>query len=73
MIVCVCKRVSDSRIREAVAAGASSFEDIQNQLGVSTCCGRCEPFARDLVKESVSSSSTSLGFPAISGFQLQLA
>lgn len=72
MIVCVCKRVSDSHIRAAIESGASSFEDIQARLGLSTCCGRCESFARDLVSEHTSSSATSLFYPA-GGMQLQMA
>ena len=41
MIVCVCRRVSDRQIREAVAAGADSLEHLQIDLGVAMQCGRC--------------------------------
>ena len=41
MIVCVCRRVSDSQIRQAVADGAHSLECLQFDLGVATQCGRC--------------------------------
>jgi bacterioferritin-associated ferredoxin len=41
MIVCVCRRVSDQQIREAVAGGAHSLECLQFDLGVATQCGRC--------------------------------
>jgi bacterioferritin-associated ferredoxin len=41
MIVCVCRRVSDRQIREAVADGAHSLECLQMDLGVATQCGRC--------------------------------
>jgi bacterioferritin-associated ferredoxin len=41
MIVCVCRRVSDHQIREAVADGAHSLECLQIDLGVATQCGRC--------------------------------
>jgi len=41
MIVCVCRRVSDSQIRQAVADGAHSLECLQIDLGVATQCGRC--------------------------------
>lgn len=71
MIVCVCKRISDSHIRAAIQSGAASFEDVQAQLGLSTCCGRCESFARDLVSEHTGSSSPSMFYPA--GMQLQMA
>ena len=41
MIVCVCRRVSDSQIRQAVADGAHSLQCLQFDLGVATQCGRC--------------------------------
>ena len=41
MIVCVCRRVSDRQIREAVADGAHSLQCLQIDLGVATQCGRC--------------------------------
>lgn len=41
MIVCVCRRVSESQIRQAAADGAHSLECLQFDLGVATQCGRC--------------------------------
>lgn len=51
MYVCVCNTISDRRIREAVAAGADNFEALQQELGVSTCCGCCESEVRELLGE----------------------
>ena len=45
MIVCVCNRISDREITRQARAGMS-FDDIQLELGVATCCGRCEGCAR---------------------------
>ena len=50
MIVCVCNRVSDRDIVRHAHAGMS-FDDIQLELGVATCCGCCEGCARDLVAQ----------------------
>lgn len=50
MIVCVCNRISDRDIVRQARAGLS-FDDIQLELGVATCCGRCEGCARELVAE----------------------
>jgi bacterioferritin-associated ferredoxin len=50
MIVCVCNRISDREIVRHAHAGLS-FDDIQLELGVATCCGRCEGCARDLVSQ----------------------
>jgi len=41
MIVCVCRKVSDSQIRQAAVDGAHSLECLQMELGVATQCGRC--------------------------------
>ena len=51
MYVCVCHGISDRRLREAVQRGARSFEELQAQTGVSTCCGACEPMARAMVEQ----------------------
>ena len=50
MIVCVCNRVSDRVIVRHAHAGMG-FDDIQLELGVATCCGRCEDCARELVEQ----------------------
>ncbi|WOP14875.1 (2Fe-2S)-binding protein [Ottowia sp. SB7-C50] len=54
MIVCVCQRVSDRDIVRHARAGMG-FDDIQLELGVATCCGRCEGCARELVAQCASS------------------
>jgi len=41
MIVCVCRRVSHRDIEREVRAGCSSFEELQDELGVATACGAC--------------------------------
>jgi bacterioferritin-associated ferredoxin len=51
MIVCVCKSVSDRRVRAAIAEGADSFEELQFELGVATCCGKCEASVRDVMAQ----------------------
>ncbi len=50
MIVCVCNRVSDRDIVRHAQAGMS-FDDLQLELGVATCCGRCDDYARQLVSQ----------------------
>jgi bacterioferritin-associated ferredoxin len=51
MYVCICHRISDTRLREEVECGARRFEDLQARTGVGTCCGACEPFAREFVEK----------------------
>jgi bacterioferritin-associated ferredoxin len=49
MIVCVCRRVSDHQIRQAVADGAHSLDCLAFELGVATQCGRCADCAQQVL------------------------
>lgn len=53
MYVCVCNAVSDKAIKQAVQQGHDSFEAIQRELAVATCCGRCKPFAQEIIRQCV--------------------
>lgn len=52
MIVCVCKSVSDRTIRSSLASGVSSFDELQFELGVAMCCGKCEETIREIMATS---------------------
>jgi bacterioferritin-associated ferredoxin len=52
MIVCVCKAVSDRTIRASIEAGATSFEELQFELGVALCCGKCTRAVEDELEAS---------------------
>lgn len=49
MIVCVCKTISDHRIRASIEAGHDSFDALQFELGVASCCGKCEHAVHDVL------------------------
>jgi bacterioferritin-associated ferredoxin len=51
MYICLCHGITDRQIRRAVEQGASSLGEVQLQLPVGGCCGRCEPAARELIRE----------------------
>lgn len=54
MFVCVCKGISDKRIKAAVAEGrAISLRDLTRELGVGTCCGKCVPHAREVLDSAL--------------------
>jgi len=55
MYVCVCHAVTDKDIRKAVDRGARSLFDVQNELPIGSCCGRCEETAQSVVNECLSS------------------
>jgi len=48
MIVCLCHRVSDRDIADAVAAGTVSFETLQCKTRLGTDCGKCQRCAREV-------------------------
>jgi bacterioferritin-associated ferredoxin len=52
MIVCVCKSVSDRKIRASIAEGVDTFDELQFELGVATCCGKCEESVREVMAQS---------------------
>jgi bacterioferritin-associated ferredoxin len=51
MIVCVCHAVSDREIRASTELGIASFDQLQDALGVGTCCGQCVDCAREILGE----------------------
>ncbi len=53
MIICVCNNISDSDIRDAVASGACSMLELQQQLAVSSQCGTCFASAEEVLFECV--------------------
>lgn len=51
MIVCICNNISDGKICRAVDAGATSMPQLREQLGIGTCCGKCHPHAKQVLRE----------------------
>jgi bacterioferritin-associated ferredoxin len=51
MYVCICHAVTDRTIREVVDRGARSLLDVQCELPVGSCCGRCQETAEQVVEE----------------------
>ena len=58
MYVCVCHGISEKRLSQAIQEGARSFEQLQSCTGVATCCGACEPCARQVLDETLDSRAT---------------
>lgn len=51
MYVCICQAVTDSQIRHAAQAGATTLKDLRRDLGVTAECGRCASCARQCLRE----------------------
>ena len=57
MYVCICQGISEKRLQQAIHEGARSFEQLQSCTGVATCCGACEPCAREMLGERVTTDT----------------
>ena len=54
MYICICNKITDNDIRQALDTGACSLECLQDSLKVATCCGRCKDCANRLINEVLS-------------------
>ena len=52
MYVCVCKGVTDKQIEREIQNGAACFDDVQERLGVSLCCGQCKDFTMEVIERA---------------------
>lgn len=52
-IVCYCTNVTNGMIKDAVDAGASTLEEVQEATGAGTVCGSCLENVQRLVEEFV--------------------
>jgi bacterioferritin-associated ferredoxin len=49
MYVCICHGVTDGQIRETLSRGAATLGEVQLQVPVGGCCGRCLPAAQAVI------------------------
>lgn len=52
-IVCTCFNVTNGMIKDAVDAGASTLEEVQEATNAGTACGACIDNIQHLVDEFV--------------------
>jgi bacterioferritin-associated ferredoxin len=52
MIVCVCNRLNENRVRDAIVSGACCSEDVYARCGVKRNCGRCQETIEEMLDES---------------------
>ena len=57
MYICLCKAITDSQIREAVANGPTRFGHVLQELGLASQCGKCGILTRQIVRETLSDST----------------
>lgn len=52
MYVCVCKAVTDSQIKNAIAEGACTRRQLFQCFGVGGDCGKCNKQVKELLDEN---------------------
>ncbi|MCF0123658.1 MAG: (2Fe-2S)-binding protein [Ruminiclostridium sp.] len=57
-IACECGRVTYGKVEDAIKAGASSLEDVQEKTGCGKNCGKCMDFLPYLVRDLLLEQST---------------
>lgn len=58
MYICLCKGVTDHKIRDLVADGARSWAEIREQTGCGTQCGKCACEAKAITRTAVAEQMT---------------
>lgn len=51
MYTCICNAITEREVRGAVSLGSVTLGDLKRDLGIATCCGKCEPDARRIIRE----------------------
>ncbi len=57
MYVCLCRGITDSQIRRAVAAGVDRFSDLRRELDLASQCGKCGSLAREVFHQARAASA----------------
>ena len=50
-IACNCKNITYGMIEDAIANGASSYEEVEELLKFGTGCGQCKEFIHFLIRD----------------------
>lgn len=52
MYICLCRGITENKIRQAVCEGVSSMRELRACLGVASQCGKCSKSARSILQDS---------------------
>lgn len=65
MIVCLCHRISDRDIREAVRTGTRDFDTLQDETCIARNCGCCEDCAVETFEEALAKHAASTSIATV--------
>ena len=52
-VICYCYGITKQDIIDAIKAGATTLEDIQDATGAGTACGRCNGAIESILKKEL--------------------
>ena len=52
-VVCVCKQVTERKIRKVVREGKRRFISVKQSTEAGSGCGLCQPFVEDIIKDEL--------------------
>lgn len=52
-VVCLCKQVTERKIRKAVREGRKRFVSVKQATEAGSGCGLCQPFVEDIIKDEL--------------------
>lgn len=56
MIICICRRINEAGVREAIEAGARSPEAVQAHHGCNFNCGKCRCTIGEVISQTLDKS-----------------
>ncbi len=63
MYVCICRVVTQTRIRAAIAAGAVTVDEVEVACGAGGDCGSCREQIQQLIDGQECDATSCLGCP----------
>lgn len=61
MYVCICNKVTDKQIHQAVEEGVCSMQGLTEELNVASCCGKCKSCARKEMRKAMKRTTVNVG------------
>ena len=52
-VICVCKQVTERKIRKTVREGRRRFVSVKQATDAGSGCGLCQPFVEDVIADEL--------------------